>query len=316
MNDLPIIFGMLLLFTIIMFGLPAALLILIRRRKIRLKEMKNNQYSENRPGPNQFKFSEALLKLISKLKEKDSFLRKTTLILLFLFLAVIFLYGEYAIYKGTATSITYQSNAFVPSLIFMFIWSMGGFLVFLSFLPRIRYQPTKVKVIISIGLTTLLVVISYVNLIKTVKPLIQYDEKYWTAMHLACSGKGTVEAKAYEPDKSIHKVVPINRNLDSVPKEWQPDSLSNTELVLCFGDDEEILIDYCRYYPSGIIDRIQNKKNAYLVAARTGEVIAQNTFSGTFPEPCPYVTRGSGKIVGSAVKVEDMLVWMSPYVER
>jgi hypothetical protein len=197
----------------------------------------------------------------------------------------------------------------------MFALSFLLILLVWELLP-LRPRPTRVKILASIGLSVLLVLTLYIVLNRKARRLPRFDENYFSAMADACKGIGVKEAADYTQGVGIHKVGSIPQYLYYMPYDWIPDSLSTTELVLCV-NEEKILVESCEYRPFGTFERFQNSRKAFLVVAKTGEVIAQQQFYGGPPTKCPReMSEDNGSYIGSAVREKAMLDWMRPYIEH
>ncbi len=151
-----------------------------------------------------------------------------------------------------------------------------------------------------------------------------------------CSGQG-IEATPYQSQEpGIHPVIivderpfesfraygyeddPLNWN-EYLPLDWQAlGSPQEIELVLCWGDAEEIVIESATYGTNDPVygTRAQEKKTVILREAVTGNVIAQADLLGEEPDALPggvYVTEDF-KYVGG-VTPDILIEWLRPYVE-
>jgi ABC-type multidrug transport system fused ATPase/permease subunit len=236
----------------------------------------------------------------------------------YLFILSALVFYEYKIIEGIKAAIaTHNFSLYdVVWVIFSQLLSLPFICILIWPIPPLNHRSPRMKILVSIGMVAMFVSISFIVLNKSVRRLPEFDEKYWSVMQDACNGIGFEEAATYNPSASIHKVASTIQYLLLMPYEWVPDSLTNTELVLCVGDKKAILIGSCEYSPSGTFSRYQNQRNVSLVVVHTGEVIAQKIFYGSNPASCPYQISQSGSNTGSDVTEKDILDWMRPLIER
>jgi hypothetical protein len=231
-------------------------------------------------------------------------------------LALVAMLGTISIGNMREDIATQDTGMLIMRLVFEFIFMSVFLSLVFMLLPFLKNVPSRIKIILSVGLVAGFLMTSYIVLDKSVQRLPTFDEQYWSAMQSACDGSGINRAAAYQPGTGIHKVVSITRSLYILPFEWLPTSLSDTQLVLCLGDEERNTIQTCQYTGNQVFARYQITRQASLVAVRSGEVIAETTFMGGTPGNCPNQISGSGSDTGSDVKEEDIVDWMRPYIER
>lgn len=120
--------------------------------------------------------------------------------------------------------------------------------------------------------------------------------------NVACSGQGVPAAAAYAGGPGVHKVavfVPpafggdgYHYSLLSIRPQWRPETLAETELVLCLEEREQQVVERCEYESgfldgANVIERHQYRQAARLVAAQTGTEVATTTLVGSVPDACP-----------------------------
>lgn len=154
------------------------------------------------------------------------------------------------------------------------------------------------------------------------------DNAFWEAVNLACNGIGIHNAKSYTDEPGIHAISPKNMygsaDLYSVmPYSWFPKSIEDLELVACITDEHYDLVQHCQYEGGLLAFRYQHKISAFLVQARTGEILATTEFFGGLPQKCPRAlswdpTKGFSKneFYGPNVKIKEILEWIEIYVVK
>jgi hypothetical protein len=140
-----------------------------------------------------------------------------------------------------------------------------------------------------------------------------------------CKGVGSSQMPSYTNHSGIHPIV-IYETQDQhlhiwdgyIENSWRPSSNNPPELVLCI-ELMKTKIGSCSYQGSGAtgaLNLIQFSNLATLRDARTGLVIASNTFKGKAPT-CPSVsTVGAIEEYGEYPEFEDAKGWLSQYVQN
>jgi hypothetical protein len=150
-----------------------------------------------------------------------------------------------------------------------------------------------------------------------------------------CEGGVADGAAAYTPGSGVHPTMGVGPGYgDSlsleksiIPDEAQPETLGETELVLCVGKQEKILVESCEYFSMddeeeeetlAVIERYAYEREVTLIEAKTGEVVAQETLKGTEPDECPEEARFSDegetkKETGGTVSDKDVEEWVRSY---
>lgn len=102
---------------------------------------------------------------------------------------------------------------------------------------------------------------------------------------------------------------------DALPGDWWPDSLSEAEVVVCVGPQNEVAVQSCRYNIGPNIVRHRFNKAVVLREARTARIIAKVTLFGSVPAACPRTAPYSQtREDGSSVAYEQAQAWFAPYV--
>lgn len=147
------------------------------------------------------------------------------------------------------------------------------------------------------------------------------DPEILDALAPVCEGGAVAEAALYTGGEGLHPVVLLDGSGDShrwtgqVPSEWWPESVGTTELVVCVGEEQEVLIETCPYIGGPPIDRYQYVIHVELVAAQTGEMIAADDISGDAPRQCRQSEPVElVRLEGSHVAFSDVRDWLTPYV--
>lgn len=147
---------------------------------------------------------------------------------------------------------------------------------------------------------------------------------------LVCDGQGAAEAAAYQQVTGVHPIV----SLEGVPGAWRLDEqyarregwltevLQDVELVVCVRQ-EPLLIETCPYTlqngTSVSVERYQYETTAVLHQARTGETLAEMTWTGSEPQRCSAETSFKEgetvkKYYGVGVGGREVGDWLEPYV--
>jgi len=147
------------------------------------------------------------------------------------------------------------------------------------------------------------------------------DQEILDALAPVCEGGTAAEAAPYTGGEGLHPIVLLDESGDShrwtgeVPSEWWPESVGTTELVVCVGEEQEVLIQTCPYIGGPPINRYQYVIHVELVAAQTGETIAADDISGDAPRQCRQSEPVElVRLEGSHVAFSDVRSWLTPYV--
>ena len=146
-------------------------------------------------------------------------------------------------------------------------------------------------------------------------------DDYWDVISQACERVGIPEAASYSAGAGIHKAVMVDSDGDDIwytllPLQWQPDSIANTELVVCIGDTICEDRGYCSYTNGASFKKNRCHRWIKLVVAQTGEVISDQRFYGDEPK-CPGSVSGDRTTPESGGDIDrgELLDWLRSFVE-
>lgn len=150
----------------------------------------------------------------------------------------------------------------------------------------------------------------------------QKYERVASTMAPLATGTGVLNATIYHPDTAgPHPIVllwgdgsnhPWNWEL---PRKWFPSAPSKTELVALLTREPSVAVETC-YYVSTTVTRYRNDLTVVVREARTGQILASNTFRGDAPMSCPgSIPMGQTRIDGSLVALELVVAWLCPFVQ-
>lgn len=136
-----------------------------------------------------------------------------------------------------------------------------------------------------------------------------------------CNGIGLTQAARYTGGPGPHPIVFLASNgtpgawSDELPEGWEPETLTEVELVAC-GEEEEVLLDICPYAGGSDIRRYQYSAHIVLRSAATGEQLGLLVIAGESPRRCAAEESVNiSRIDGSHVDFEQIRQWLSDYVE-
>jgi uncharacterized protein YjbI with pentapeptide repeats len=122
----------------------------------------------------------------------------------------------------------------------------------------------------------------------------------------ACRGAG-VGAAAPVGGGGLHQLVLVGGDggtsqLGGRPKDlkWEPMAARFGELVACVEPEEDVTIEVCPYFnsatgvPGPPTRRVQFRRQVRLVEARSGTLVFDETFDGSFPAACPATKTSFG----------------------
>jgi hypothetical protein len=185
---------------------------------------------------------------------------------------------------------------------------LSSLVLLASILHRIGFQvkeriPAVISLVITMGLSIFILIATQVK------------------VGSACFGQGLVNAAPYSDGSGPHRVEVVQYDRRFwywvLPKDWQPISVEETELVACFGPVEEYIIETCQYHGFDIT-RYGYHRQVVLRTAKTGEIIASTTFTGKPPRQCNQTEESSTvKLKGNKwVDPSDVWQWLTEYVEE
>ena len=147
-----------------------------------------------------------------------------------------------------------------------------------------------------------------------------------------CQGKRIKAAATYSRTPGKHPAVGVKQGPDGlqldmsfIPGEAQAQLLAETQLVLCMGKVEDVLIESCPYTDLGnpygpvtnYVERYYYKQDAKLVVAKTGRVISVETFTGKSARHCQDIEqfRPDEKVIrlkGTDISIDKVRSWLRP----
>jgi hypothetical protein len=159
----------------------------------------------------------------------------------------------------------------------------------------------------------------------------QEDETYG-AVSEACFGSAVPNAAAYAATPGIHPAIGMKLYGTSystynypLPDNAVAASVSETQVVFCFGDQEKVLVETCPYKydnsrnPTHVVERSQYQLAIKLFEAKTGILIAEETLIGKAPRECleeQFFSEDITTITVDGEEVSDVAVqaWLRPYI--
>lgn len=132
-------------------------------------------------------------------------------------------------------------------------------------------------------------------------------------------GIGIEEASEYSTD-SISPIVIIrddgqrHKFTSNIKLSWRPNSINEVQLIACLSKEKAIQINVCGYAgPS--ITRIQFVFDLILREAKTGNIIVNNSFYGSYPRYCQGEEGWSLTLLeGEHVDYSVIESWLESYV--
>jgi hypothetical protein len=147
------------------------------------------------------------------------------------------------------------------------------------------------------------------------------------ALILVIQGFGADDAAAYDPMKpGIHPIVIISpvKQIEwnqSLPEEWRPSSVNNTELVAVLKFTNvlvELRYFYIYRYGDAESKRYRRDSEVWLFEAKTGKQVGYMLFTGDEPPSFPgqKMTFDDTTIIGQPVSATVLQQWLYPFVEK
>ena len=155
--------------------------------------------------------------------------------------------------------------------------------------------------------------------------LLQSEEEIYAELGQVCEGIGVVSAAAYDPYQGATSILLFtdegrrHPTTASVPRFWRPESVSNAELVACFGSTFRVEMGTCRYDDGSSIDRYSQRIRVSIFLAQTGELLDMLTLEGPPPSQCPEtIVAGSDRreYVGDAPHGAQIINALTPYMHE
>jgi hypothetical protein len=143
-------------------------------------------------------------------------------------------------------------------------------------------------------------------------------ESILAALGDACRGQGVLQAAPYGAGRDFHPLVllsdagePHDMTDDVLERALEPMALRFAELVVCVGEEEEVLVQTCEYINGPSTRRYKYPIYARAVEARTGVLVAECDFEET-PRVCPLVKGSSDSDrIEAHVPFESMVGWLA-----
>ncbi len=146
--------------------------------------------------------------------------------------------------------------------------------------------------------------------------------------NLICNGQGWPEATEYNPMvKGVHPLTYIfyeasvyRDDFDpNLPKEWRPTDLSSAQLMIC-GSVSYVISETCFYSNNISLNRLRIEVALILKIAKTGEILASQSFIGSEPGNCPLTINQNSSpddIYGDITKMQSQIKnWLQLYVVK
>jgi hypothetical protein len=126
------------------------------------------------------------------------------------------------------------------------------------------------------------------------------DQEFADMMNV-CRGQSVASAAAYESGGQ-NSIIAFEPNVSgdlttytyAVPDDMLATTAGEVALVLCLGEEKEVLLESCPYYSvddeeqaiENVIERYVRERSAKLIVAQTGEVLADDVIQGEEPDEC------------------------------
>lgn len=149
------------------------------------------------------------------------------------------------------------------------------------------------------------------------------DQAILDTLSPVCRGQGVPEAADYKASEGSNTLVLLDSAGEQhswtgrVPEEWWPESVADTGLVVCVGEEQENLIQTCQYVGGPPIERFQYSVAYQVRAAQTAEVLFTYTIEGNAPRACRQsepvnLTRLAGSHVSWGDMESQLESWANP----
>lgn len=131
------------------------------------------------------------------------------------------------------------------------------------------------------------------------------DQETYGPLTAACDGQAVAGAAAYTPGAGIHRAILVQEGLTDgwsassggTPDAWLSTGVADTELVICQGEAQSETVETCnlsvtrgtkrnRRTRMENFDRTLNTRSYRLVAAATGETVAEGILRSEDPQGC------------------------------
>jgi hypothetical protein len=138
------------------------------------------------------------------------------------------------------------------------------------------------------------------------------------------AGKGVPQAAAYTMGVGSHPFVFISSSGTAhrwsvwglvEPKAYQAKTVAETQLVAVVGEETSTFIEECLYTGGPSVIRYQKHLNVTLREAKTGNLVSEKTFSGSYPPDCSKTERYKvTALYGDPVSDGQVWNWLKSYV--
>lgn len=146
------------------------------------------------------------------------------------------------------------------------------------------------------------------------------DDQLLAAFSEVHDGKGVSQAAAFA-GSGPHPIVLLTSSggrcdwTDSVPLEWRSENMTDIQLVVTVGEEQEIILGSCDYTGGPSITRYQYSVEVNLREANTGKIVASTTLYGSEPRHCGQTEeRSVTRLEGSRVQFDQLEEWLRQYV--
>lgn len=159
----------------------------------------------------------------------------------------------------------------------------------------------KVAIVLGIVGVLLLVCVAIIGFGSVLSKERNEQDQEFADMMNVCRGQSVASAAVYESggqNSLIAFETGVSGDLTTytyaVPDDMLATTAGEVSLVLCLGEEEEVLIESCPYYSvddeeqaiENVIERYVHERSAKLIVAQTGEVLADEVIQGEEPDEC------------------------------
>jgi hypothetical protein len=224
----------------------------------------------------------------------------------FLVVIMLMLFGSVGMVVLRSTALQYPPQGVLPRVF--------GSLLLLAYVgPFVAVRFKEVWRPLFKKQTTAILGVMAVLAVATAFASPQVDRVVADAAGPACSGAGVAGAAPYEPGARVHPAVLLSdsgersEETDMLPRAWWPGAVSELELVVCLGEEEEERVERCQYEDAPVVERYQKVREVRVVAALSGETVVTDTVGGALPKPCYKATNDKPvTLTGTSVQRADV----------
>lgn len=149
---------------------------------------------------------------------------------------------------------------------------------------------------------------------------VHIDDQLLAAFSEVHDGKGVSQAAKFA-GSSPHPIVLLTSSggrcdwTERIPLEWRSKNITDIQLVVTVGEEQEIILERCDYIDGPSITRYQYSVEVNLREANTGKIVASTTLYGSEPRLCKQVEeRSVTRLEGSHVQFDQLEEWLRQYV--